>query len=604
MTTPRTGDQAQRHCVLRQSLELAVASETQAREIHAELSETFGGRLCSALDEVFSAACPHDVTLRVDRIALDLGVLCREQLPELLAQRARDQLAAILGSPIPGEPQVPDETLPVHRLSAREVALERLATFLASGALVARDRRTTREELEAELVRMLDEAPQALARQLRTLPRAATAQRLARQFSPGIGLRVAALLGGVAVADLEALIGEGMTAFAVSRDAQYVAKRGIGAEARLSPVIEELLEMLLDARPFQSALRMLADRLVAERSVRAGAAAHSAIAAQTAIAALVDEVARVLPASSRVRQAIEHAARDRSFERAIAASSGGTTTAGGGVKSEAAVEPTGPAGSIAGRPVLPQAHEDSIAADGLPSSPGEQVARTGPREQVARIGPGQQVARNGPGQQVARVDDRVEVQSGESSGAKDRRRSLEREPEATARRFSPAQKAFWVESSGLVILWPFLPGFFDALGLIEDRRFAGDPARSRAVLLAAHLCDGADEWDEHELLLGKILCGYPPFDPIATRIELSDVERRESRALLESVIGHWSVLKSTSIDGLRNAFLRREGTLTAQEQGWKLEVARAAHDVLLDKLPWGFGLILLPWIEQPLYVEW
>lgn len=584
MTTPRTGDQAQRHCVLKQSLELAVASETQAREIHAELSETFGGRFCSALDEVFSAACPHDVTLRVDRIALDLGVLSREQLPELLAQRARDRLAAILGSPIPGEPQVSDETPPVHRMSAREVALERLATFLASGALVARDRRTTRAELEANLVRMLDEAPQALAIQLRTLPRTATAQRLARQFSPGIALRVAAVLGGVAVADLEALIW--MTALAVSRDAQYVADRGIGAEAKRSRVIEELLEMLLDARPLQSALRMLADRLVAEHSARAGAAAHSAIAERTAIVTLVDEVASVLPVSSRVRQAIGHAARDRGFDRASAASRGGTTTAGGGVKSEAAVEPTGPTGSVARRPVLPQAHGDSIAADGLPASPGEQVARTG------------------QGQQVGRAGDRADARSRESSGAQDRQRSLESEREVTARDFSPAQEAFRVDNAGLVILWPFFPGFFEALGVVANRRFASDAARERAVLLTAHLCDGAGEWSEHELLLGKILCGYPPFDPIATRIELSDVERGESHALLESVIGHWPALKSTSVEGLRNAFLRREGTLTAQEGSWKMEAARAGHDVLLDKLPWGFGLVLLPWMEQPLYVEW
>jgi hypothetical protein len=165
-------------------------------------------------------------------------------------------------------------------------------------------------------------------------------------------------------------------------------------------------------------------------------------------------------------------------------------------------------------------------------------------------------------------------------------------------------EAFQVVNAGLAILWPFLPGLFDTLGLAAQRRFTDDAQRIRAVLLSAHLCDGGEEWDEQDLLLAKVLCGYPPFEPIETQIALSERERNEARALLEAVIGHWSVLKSTSIEGLRSAFLRREGTLTAQEGSWKLEVARAGHDVLLDKLPWGFGLVMLPWMEQPLYVEW
>ncbi|OFZ96292.1 MAG: hypothetical protein A3H35_17090 [Betaproteobacteria bacterium RIFCSPLOWO2_02_FULL_62_17] len=551
----------------RQSLELAVGSETQAREIHAELSETFGGRLSSALDEVFSAACVEDETLRIDRIDLNLGALSREHLPELLAQRARDRLAAILGSGREGEPQVSDDTSPVRRLGAREVALERLATFLASGALVARDRRVTREELEAEFLRLLDEAPEALAGLLRTLPPAATAQRLARQFSPSIALRVAALLGGVAIADLEALIGEWRVVLAVMRLPKYATGREASVEASREPAVERFLEVLVELRDLSRALRMLADRLVAERSARAGAAT------------LVDDVASVLPETSRIRQTIEHAARDRGFDRGSVASSGGTTTtqAGDGVKSESAVESTGPTELVAGRPVLPQPPEDSIAPDVLPAEPCERAGR---------------------------AVDRAEARPREFSGAQERQRSLEREREATAPRLSPAQEEFRVEKSGLVILWPFLAGFFEALGLVADRRFMSDAACRRAVLLSAHLCDGADEWGEHELLLGKILCGHPPFDPIETRIGLSNAERGESRALLESVIGHWAALKSTSIDGLRGAFLHREGTLTAQEQGWKLEVVRLGHDVLLDKLPWGFGLVLLPWMEQPLYVEW
>ena len=40
------------------------------------------------------------------------------------------------------------------------------------------------------------------------------------------------------------------------------------------------------------------------------------------------------------------------------------------------------------------------------------------------------------------------------------------------------------------------------------------------------------------------------------------------------------------------------------DQSWRLEVARMGHDVLLDKIPWGIGFIKLPWMEEPLFVEW
>ena len=37
---------------------------------------------------------------------------------------------------------------------------------------------------------------------------------------------------------------------------------------------------------------------------------------------------------------------------------------------------------------------------------------------------------------------------------------------------------------------------------------------------------------------------------------------------------------------------------------WLKQEVQHGHDVLLDTLPWGIGLVLLPWMEQPLHVEW
>ncbi len=49
---------------------------------------------------------------------------------------------------------------------------------------------------------------------------------------------------------------------------------------------------------------------------------------------------------------------------------------------------------------------------------------------------------------------------------------------------------------------------------------------------------------------------------------------------------------------------RMSGDLLRVDEGWRLKVARTGYDVLLDRLPWGIGFVLLPWMKQPLYVEW
>jgi hypothetical protein len=179
------------------------------------------------------------------------------------------------------------------------------------------------------------------------------------------------------------------------------------------------------------------------------------------------------------------------------------------------------------------------------------------------------------------------------------------QPDTRARTHTPfTTDPLWAANAGVVVLWPFLPGFFDECGLMREKRFVDAAARARAVLLTAHLADGGTAWGEQELLLAKLLCAHLADEPVESSFELRDEERAAAAELLASAIGHWQALKKTSVDGLREAFLRRDGTLTAITSGWKLEIARTGYDVLLDALPWGIGLVLLPWMEQPLHVEW
>lgn len=161
----------------------------------------------------------------------------------------------------------------------------------------------------------------------------------------------------------------------------------------------------------------------------------------------------------------------------------------------------------------------------------------------------------------------------------------------------------YIDNAGLILAWPFLARYFGQLGLVEDKAFASEEVQERAVLLLQHLVTGDSQWPEHRLLLNKLLCGWPPDETVAREIELSEAEREESHELLASIVEHWPALKRTSVEGLRASFLQREGRLT-HAQDWQLVVGRVGYDVLLDSIPWGIGFITLPWMKEPLFVEW
>ena len=74
--------------------------------------------------------------------------------------------------------------------------------------------------------------------------------------------------------------------------------------------------------------------------------------------------------------------------------------------------------------------------------------------------------------------------------------------------------------------------------------------------------------------------------------------------MLGSVIEHWVILKNTSIEGLRESFLQRNGKLTFANNEWLLQVEQKPYDMLLQSLPWNIGFIKLAWMNQILITEW
>jgi len=173
---------------------------------------------------------------------------------------------------------------------------------------------------------------------------------------------------------------------------------------------------------------------------------------------------------------------------------------------------------------------------------------------------------------------------------------------------SPAKKeevdGIYVNQAGLVILHPFLEYFLKDFGLLQDNDFVDLPARQLAVHLLHYLGTGNVNAFEYDLYFEKFLCRWPAEEPLEREVEIPQRMLDEGDNMLRTVIKYWKGLKNTSPGGLREAFLMRNGKLIEAEQPARLIVERMDLDILLSSLPWGIGVIKLPWMDEPFYVEW
>jgi hypothetical protein len=164
------------------------------------------------------------------------------------------------------------------------------------------------------------------------------------------------------------------------------------------------------------------------------------------------------------------------------------------------------------------------------------------------------------------------------------------------------KEGIFIENAGLILLHPFLPRFFEGLGIAEESRIIQP---EKALALLHYLTTGSTKTPEYELVLPKILCNIPISTPISSEIEITGAETDETSALLDAVIKHWDALRNTSQDGLRGTFLLRSGKLSLKNDGdWLLQVEPRTFDILLDQLPWGITMVKLPWMEKMIWVEW
>lgn len=185
----------------------------------------------------------------------------------------------------------------------------------------------------------------------------------------------------------------------------------------------------------------------------------------------------------------------------------------------------------------------------------------------------------------------------------------EHQPEPIASKQEPLfetelREGVYVNYAGVVLLHPFLPALFEKLGLLKAGAWKNRQSQLKGVHVLAYLVGGSRCCPEQDQLLFKHLCGLSWETIVAPSLDLEPYEMEEADALLRSVLDHWTALKGTSPDGLREGFIRRTGKLIKKQDSWLLYVEQKSQDILLQQLPWGIGMLRFPWMKELIWINW
>jgi len=169
----------------------------------------------------------------------------------------------------------------------------------------------------------------------------------------------------------------------------------------------------------------------------------------------------------------------------------------------------------------------------------------------------------------------------------------------------PGMKRTFISDAGLVLIHPFLTHFLRTLGLLDEHKsFVSEIARIHAVHLIRHIAGSDEPHLEHNLLLGKVLCGLPLNYVIPTGWKATRREEEETENMLKAAMAYWGPLAKSSTEALRRGFLQRAGSIERENDETIVRVEGSAMDILLEDLPWQISVIMLPWLDKPIFVEW
>jgi len=163
------------------------------------------------------------------------------------------------------------------------------------------------------------------------------------------------------------------------------------------------------------------------------------------------------------------------------------------------------------------------------------------------------------------------------------------------------EEGIFIENAGLIIVAPFLPTLFSRLMLVDAGKMVNE---DMAAMITQFAATGKTKINETDLVLPKLLCGIDIEKVIDVQKNISTQQQEAVNEMLEAIIQHWAILSTTSIEGLREAFLLRNGKLKRSGNEWSLQVEQKGYDMLLQKLPWSISMIKLSWMKSILRTEW
>ncbi|MCJ8270420.1 MAG: contractile injection system tape measure protein, partial [Psychrosphaera sp.] len=168
-----------------------------------------------------------------------------------------------------------------------------------------------------------------------------------------------------------------------------------------------------------------------------------------------------------------------------------------------------------------------------------------------------------------------------------------------------------IAGAGIVLAGPYLHRFFDQLGLLkapEGQAFGSTEQARRAVQLLHYLVFEqfavVNIKADQPPVLFNLICGLPEATEPLPDIALTDEEQLHCQQLLLAMCLHWPAMKGQTPADLRQHFLSRQGQLTEQSNQWLVVPQPEPDDLQLKSLPWGISTLKLPWMTQPLAVDW
>lgn len=577
----------QRHIIKRQVIELKIRRPAEARLYQDELSRIYRQRILPLIDQCCSELGRPDWLYRIESLDLDLGTLDPNNLEEDFTQKVDTALRRELARQIAACDEAAGRS--GSSLEAQS-QLELFTLFARTGCLPWWVEPSQPGLLAENLDHLLRESPEALGRLLKELARQTQPrQRLVNHYTDEQLTALCGLLVPVyrqaLERDLHELLDGLRSAQITSGHASAQCRQSFWNNLLIVAGIGGGQHTTLDGF-YQAILKRVAAEL---GSTGDGLLSGLRQAIRDGRTTLNSHLSAVI-----VRLAGADAGKSIPVSETLARRLAQLQAAGGPLS-----------GAWTGlRAILPQLPawlqaELLALLNKLPAGePGQSIA-----SHILRVlEPGAGLQNNAS--EIFRVIQMFRAAAGDFNVPDQAGQEAPAEEETVDLSFSETEELF-VGNAGLVILWPFLGHFFTRLGLLdEERRFKDLRARQRAAGLLQVAATQDASLPEYLLPLNKLLCGLGVSAVFDFGPPLLDSEAEECTGLLEAVIAQAPILHDMSVDGFRGTFLLRPGLLYARDGMWLLHVERQTYDVVLERFPWSWEWVRLPWMEAPLRVDW